>query len=130
MNWKSTLFSFRGRIGRARFWIATIGLSTAMAPVTYLAQVASRQLVPRDLLSYQPLIYPMLMLVFGWPVLAIQAKRWHDVNKSAWWILVNLAPVLGSLVTLVYCGLLPGTDGPNRFGDQPGVQTGGQGSEQ
>ncbi len=29
---------------------------------------------------------PMMiaMLLFIWPALAIQAKRWHDVDKSAW----------------------------------------------
>jgi uncharacterized membrane protein YhaH (DUF805 family) len=101
-----------------------------MAPVNFLAQITSRQLVPHDLLRYQPLIYPILMLVIGWPVLAIQTKRWHDVNKSAWWILVNAAPVLGPLVTLVYCGFLPGTLGSNRFGAQPVSPASDQKSDQ
>ena len=37
---------------------------------------------------------------------------------SAWWLLLGLIPVLGSLALLViFC--LRGTDGPNRFGPDP-----------
>ena len=54
-----------------------------------------------------------------WPALAITAKRWHDRNRSAWWILINLVPVIGSLWTFVECGLMPGTAGPNRYGPAP-----------
>jgi uncharacterized membrane protein YhaH (DUF805 family) len=55
-------------------------------------------------------------LLFLWPALAIQAKRWHDVDKSAWWILINLVPAVGGLVALVFNGFIAGTPGANRFG--------------
>jgi hypothetical protein len=28
----------------------------------------------------------VVMLVACWCLLALQAKRWHDLDKSAWWI--------------------------------------------
>jgi uncharacterized membrane protein YhaH (DUF805 family) len=48
--------------------------------------------------------------------LATSAKRWHDRNKSGWWILIGLIPVIGWLWSLIECGFLPGTDGPNTYG--------------
>ncbi|MFQ5760974.1 MAG: DUF805 domain-containing protein, partial [Acidiferrobacterales bacterium] len=43
-------------------------------------------------------------------------KRWHDIDMSGWWQLVNLIPVVGSFIALVANGFLPGTDGENHFG--------------
>jgi uncharacterized membrane protein YhaH (DUF805 family) len=65
-------------------------------------------------------------LLFLWPALAIQAKRWHDVDKSAWWILINLVPAVGGLVSLVFNGFIAGTPGPNRFGAPPAARTAGR----
>jgi len=52
------------------------------------------------------------------PNLAVQVRRFHDQNRSGWFVLLNLIPYLGSFVVLVFM-LLPGTTGPNRFGSDP-----------
>jgi len=120
MDWKRTLFSFHGRVGRSTFWLGTLGLSAMGMLANSLAWTALRSLVPREVMQNLPptsvITFFTVGLAFAWPILAIQAKRWHDVDKSAWWILVNLGPVIGGVVTFVYCGLLPGTPGVNRFG--------------
>jgi uncharacterized membrane protein YhaH (DUF805 family) len=59
----------------------------------------------------------VLSLVIGWPGIAISVKRYHDRNKSGWWVLINLIPVVGILWTVVENGLLRGSVGPNRFGE-------------
>jgi uncharacterized membrane protein YhaH (DUF805 family) len=52
------------------------------------------------------------------PSLAVSVRRLHDVDKSGWWLLIALVPLLGSLYLLfLYCQ--PGTPGPNRFGPDP-----------
>ena len=51
-----------------------------------------------------------------WIGLSVQIKRWHDRNKSGWWALLNLIPVIGQIWILIECGILPGTVGGNRFG--------------
>lgn len=64
--------------------------------------------------------HPGLALVFqlvsGIPVLLVHGKRFHDRNKSAWWVLVGAIPILGFFWIIIECGCLPGTPGPNRFG--------------
>ncbi|MDB6117012.1 MAG: hypothetical protein JWO08_793 [Verrucomicrobiaceae bacterium] len=49
----------------------------------------------------------------------IQVKRWHDLDKSGWWVLFNFLPFIGGIITFINCGCLKGTKGPNRFGDDP-----------
>jgi hypothetical protein len=65
------------------------------------------------------IILYLLGLVLFWSVIAIQVKRWHDRDKSGWWILINLVPIIGSIWALIDNGFLRGTEGMNRFGEDP-----------
>lgn len=114
MSWKQLLFSFQGRVGRKAFWLTLlIGVVAGiLAQVLVIGAVMASGQEPSPLVMV-PLFLVALALV--WVSLAIQAKRWHDQDKSAWWILVNLVPAVGGLVTLVMCGFLQGTPGSNRF---------------
>ena len=58
-------------------------------------------------------------LALIYPAIALYAKRWHDRDKSGWWTLIMLVPIVGAIWLLVECGILPGTKGPNRFGPDP-----------
>lgn len=52
------------------------------------------------------------------PHLAVGARRLHDTNRSAWWLLLGFVPVIGWIVLVVwYCQR--GDDDANRFGDPP-----------
>ena len=63
-----------------------------------------------------------LLLLFGVgtiiPSLAVSIRRMHDQDKSGWFLLLALIPLLGGLVVLVFM-CLEGTKGPNRFGPDP-----------
>lgn len=64
-------------------------------------------------------------LLLLWPTLAVSVKRWHDRDKSGWWVLVVLVPLIGWLWALVENGLLRGNAGANRFGEpEAGLNTG------
>src|SRR5437899_1756811 len=52
------------------------------------------------------------------PNLAVTARRLHDIDRSAWWILILLLPIVGAIVLFVFM-CLRGTAGPNRFGQDP-----------
>lgn len=52
------------------------------------------------------------------PAIAIGIRRLHDLDKSGWWLLIGLVPLVGAIVLLVwYCS--KGTTGANRFGPDP-----------
>ncbi len=52
------------------------------------------------------------------PSLAVAIRRLHDLDKSGWWILLSLIPLIGAIILIVwFC--TKGTTGPNRFGPDP-----------
>ena len=108
--WK-LYFSFNGRVGRRAYWLCFI---LPIVTIGYIATAIIDQLIGAD----KVIVYTY-QLIIAWPALAVQAKRWHDLNKSGWWILVNLIPIVGSLWALIVNGFYKGTDGDNRFGSDP-----------
>lgn len=111
MNITWFLFSFNGRISRKLFWFFTAPLIViTLLPAFFIFGAGT------EIADYYVNI---LSLVFFWPALAVQAKRWHDRDKSAWWILINCIPLIGGFWSLIENGFLPGTDGPNKYGANP-----------
>ena len=103
------LFSFRGRIRRIEYWAVSITIGFIILLPAY---------VVFEPYSEQANIYVDIMAIFLlWPSLAIQAKRWHDRDKSALWILINLVPVIGFIWAIIENGFLKGISGSNRFGE-------------
>lgn len=66
------------------------------------------------------ILFALLFFGFLWNTYAVQAKRWHDRDKSGWWSMVGFIPYIGGIWVLVECGFLRGTDGPNRHGEALG----------
>lgn len=105
-------FSLRGRIGRRQFWwhgvlgLLLLGLvAMALMEIAGVAPERAEQVAN---------------LLILWPVVAISVKRWHDRDRSGWWVLLVLVPtVIGQLWALIDNGFVPGTPGPNCFGDVP-----------
>lgn len=52
------------------------------------------------------------------PSLAVMVRRFHDQDKSGWFILLNFVPYVGGIILLVFM-VLDGTKGANRFGPDP-----------
>ncbi len=52
------------------------------------------------------------------PSIAVGVRRLHDIDRTGWWYLLILLPVIGWLV-LIYFYIQPGTTGENRFGPDP-----------
>jgi uncharacterized membrane protein YhaH (DUF805 family) len=108
MDYKSFLFSFEGRISRARYWLA--GLIILCWMIFVLMVLAAAATIfgiggplainvigiaasvhfsddPASKASLFPQIVTIPMtFVFGWSYAAASIKRLHDRNKSGWWI--------------------------------------------
>jgi uncharacterized membrane protein YhaH (DUF805 family) len=131
--------SFSGRISRQEFRLGYVGLVVFVYALRNpLEAVFLNALKPPsrdwhwDELA-TALAIPKLALaaIFAWPLTAIFAKRMHDFNCSAWWIL-TLAAVettvqvagfdrwgIGPVLGLLLLALVRGTRGDNRFGADP-----------
>ncbi|UFS94668.1 DUF805 domain-containing protein [Nocardia huaxiensis] len=71
---------------------------------------------------FQAIVWIALLL----PTLAVGARRLHDIDRTAWWLLLHLIPCVGSIVLFVFA-VLDGTPGPNQYGPDPKGRTGGPG---
>ena len=106
MTFQQLWLSFDGRIPRKAYWIygvlPLIGVSLAAGIVAGILNLKALSM--------------LVSILLIWPSIALAAKRWHDRDKSAWWILIGLVPMIGWLWTFIENGCLRGTTGPNRFG--------------
>jgi uncharacterized membrane protein YhaH (DUF805 family) len=111
IDWQHLLFQFDGRINRAKFWAGVGALLVGYFVIAILFSAIDSGAV-RGILG-------ILYLAFIWPSLAISIKRWHDRDKSGWWVLIGFIPLIGGIWALIETGFLEGTKGPNQYGPDP-----------
>lgn len=106
------LFSFKGRMTRSDYWLKGF---LPLLPVGILNNVLTYG-VATDGARATAMVIGVMSL---WPGLALAIKRFHDRNRSAWFLLIFLIPIAGPIWFLVEVWFLRGTVGPNRFGNDP-----------
>jgi uncharacterized membrane protein YhaH (DUF805 family) len=121
---KDLLFGFHGRANRAKFWLVALGIF--VIEVIIFAVLGGTTAMSTDPEQAMANIGPgvgFVLFVFGvvalWISIAVAVKRYHDRNKSGWWVLIVFVPIIGGIWYLVECGFLRGTPGPNNYGPDP-----------
>ena len=104
------LISPRGRINRASYWAAAVPLLLLVLLGWLLSGTGSQNMAMAG---------AALGVLSLWPLVAVNIKRWHDRDKSGWWMLVLFLPVIGILWSFVELGLLAGNVGYNAYGKPP-----------
>ncbi|EGQ8177021.1 DUF805 domain-containing protein [Vibrio parahaemolyticus] len=139
MSTKELLFSFHGRIDRKTYWIWNV--------IYYISIIGFGAGISKLFPAFSYLLLPIFLLLLLIPDLAITTKRWHDRDKSIYWLGLNIPLVIGRIATpmtspmaqesstpqlfiasislicglwiLIECGFLKGTSGPNKYGPEP-----------
>lgn len=88
---------FSGRADRSEYWWFELFLLLVIVGAAILGETLSN----------------LVTLAVLLPSLAVGARRLHDVDKSGWWQLLYLVPIVGWIV-VIYWSALPARD-PNRF---------------
>ena len=101
---------FSGRARRKEYWL--FALFNAIA--CFIVEFVDGLLCLCGLLAG---LYSLAVLV---PSLAVTARRLHDTNRSGWWMLICLVPVIGGIWLLVLL-VLDSQIGSNRFGANPKI---------
>ena len=123
-----SLFSFDGRLNRAKFWLILIATDIAVfVLLAILVAVTGGSMTMGEDGSMPTmgggvmgnLVALVIFVAAVWIGLAVGVKRYHDRSKSGWWVLIVLVPVIGGLWYLIECGFLRGTIGPNAYGPDP-----------
>lgn len=105
---------FSGRARRKEYWMFTLFSLIASVLLTVLDVMFGTL----DAASGWGLLGFLYFLAVLLPGLAVSVRRLHDIDKSGWWLLLILIPIIGALVLLVFA-IMEGTRGDNRFGPDP-----------
>ena len=93
---------FAGRAARPEFWWFAL---FQFVVLTVLSMVSGA-------------LYGIAALGLLLPGLAVGSRRLHDINKSAWLMLLWLIPVIGWIL-LIYWAAQPGDPAANSYGEPP-----------
>jgi uncharacterized membrane protein YhaH (DUF805 family) len=117
---------FHGRARRTEYWMFSLVLLVIGAgsqaldwwlfgvPLNPFTVPAADTLVSVQI-GWIGLLVTLVTLV---PGVAVQVRRLHDIDRSGWWSLLVLVPVLG-WIGLWGLSALAGDGHPNRFGPDP-----------
>lgn len=119
------LLGFRGRVNRAKYWLIVLGILVAALLPAWAALGGNAALLidPQELFAaispFGGIVFYAVLAVAMWIWLAVTVKRFHDRDKTGWWMLIVLVPLIGALWYLIEAGFVRGTEGRNRYGSDP-----------
>lgn len=128
----SNYATFRGRASRSEFWwfylfmvivnvILAIPYSIGLAQSTATVDPVTGELTSGSL-SGLAIFGLALIGIWGLvtiiPIISVSVRRLHDGNRTGWWWWLNLLCFIGPIILLIFY-ILPGTPGPNRYGEGP-----------
>ncbi|WP_184471640.1 DUF805 domain-containing protein [Rhizobium esperanzae] len=121
--------TFSGRASRSEFWwfqlFFCIVAGAGGFVAGFMGAFSNRQGGSATVNTAFLIIGGLLILAIFLPLIALEVRRFHDRNISGWWYLalsiLGLIPYVGYVTGLVIfvINLLPGTEGPNKFGADP-----------
>lgn len=107
------IFSARGRLGRVRYIGYTIAFSFLILLIgSFIVGILVALIRPKDVSAMMTISLLPYVLVYAIQIwLTIQ--RCHDFNFSGWLSVLIIIPLAGFVFWFI-----PGTDGPNRWGNK------------
>jgi len=105
---------FSGRARRAEYWYFVL-FNIIVAVVLSLIDTLLGTFNFMQGVGLLSGLYALAVLI---PTLAVTVRRLHDIDRTGWWIFINLIPLIGFIVLLVFA-VTDGTPGSNRYGRNP-----------
>jgi uncharacterized membrane protein YhaH (DUF805 family) len=105
--------TFSGRARRSEYWWFVLAYSIA----AIISAVVDAAIGTGSEFGNYGLVGGLLALVLLLPTLAVGCRRLHDTDRSGWWQLLGIIPVVGAIILIVwFCG---DSKPDNRFGPDP-----------
>jgi len=108
-------FTIKGRASRSEYWFFQLLFTPAAFYTGFWSDPVSTGMIDPPPLY---LISLFLVVILFIPSITSQIRRFHDRDKSGWFILINLVPFVGWIIALLIL-IDKGTLGKNRFGEYP-----------
>ncbi|KDN79142.1 DUF805 domain-containing protein [Streptomyces olindensis] len=84
--------TFSGRARRQEYWMFTL-ISSLIYVVLMVIDIST---LGTGVIA---VIYELAVLL---PSLAVAVRRLHDTERSGWWLLIALIPLVGAIILLVF----------------------------
>lgn len=94
---------FKGRARRSEFWYFEL--------FCVLISLIFSFFISEDVAT-------IAMLVTLIPSIAVSVRRLHDIDRSGWWMLIALVPIVGMLL-LLFWAAQEGNPASNQYGESP-----------
>jgi len=107
----SNYANFKGRAARSEFWYWQLFVALGGIVAEFLDLVFSYDVFNVGGSPLSTLFWLATLI----PNLAVMVRRLHDIDRSGWWLLLFLIPLIGTIVLIVWW-CTRGTIGYNRFG--------------
>lgn len=105
---------FKGRARRKEYWFFFLFNLIASLVLTVVDFITG-SLDPELGMGLLSGLYTLAVLI---PSLAVTVRRLHDTDRTGWWLLIGLVPLIGAIVLLVFM-LLDSQSGVNQYGANP-----------
>lgn len=112
-DFKKFYLTAQGRVNRQQWWLRLVLPIFIVSVVLSLIDVAIGTYNSQNGGGVLSGLFALAVLI---PSILVDIKRWHDRDKSGWWMLILLVPIVGAIWALIELGFLAGTPGANRFG--------------
>ena len=107
-------FDFSSRAPRKEFWLFILFYMGGV----FLLTVTDLTIETYDVESGIGLFTSIFVLLTLIPYLSVSVRRLHDTNRTGWWLLIAIIPLIGGIWLIVlYC--FRGNQGANSFGKEP-----------
>ena len=108
--------NFNGRARRSEYWY--FYLTNMIVYILLVVLMGIFANISSTLSGLFMLVYVVYALAMIIPGLAVAVRRLHDVDKSGWFLLLSIIPVVGPILLLIwFC--TEGTRGTNIYGSDP-----------
>jgi uncharacterized membrane protein YhaH (DUF805 family) len=113
MDFKQFYLSAQGRVNRKQWWLYLVLPVFVVSLILSFIDSATGMVDQESGAGILSGIWALITII---PSILVDIKRWHDRDKSGWWMLIVLVPIIGWIWFFIELGFLKGTEGPNRFG--------------
>lgn len=122
MNWYLEMLKkyavFSGRTCRKEYWMFFLFNFTIYVVLLLIQKI---ELLSR-ISSVIAFVFTIAMII---PSIAASVRRLHDTDRSGWWFLVTLVPMIGTIILLIF--MVPDSvTGQNQYGANPKEGSGNQ----
>lgn len=110
---------FQGRARRSEYWLFYLFTFVLSLVLGFVGNMVMGAPDPSNPMAGGGFILQMIATVaLLIPSLAVGVRRLHDTDRSGWWLLIALVPLVGAIVLIIFF-VLDGTPGANKFGADP-----------